>query len=90
MEDEPSEEELVFNLEDIDMSDLVIDESGAAKEKAARPEDTTLDLEDFLNEGKGDDGGIPMDLTMEDIDLGDDNDKDEPDKKSGNPPDINR
>lgn len=88
LEDEPSEEELVFNLEDIDMSDLVIDESGAAKEKAARPEDTAVDLEDFLNEGKGDDGGPPMDLTMEDLDLGDDGDKDEPDKKSGDLPDI--
>lgn len=88
MEDEPSDEELVFNLEDIDMSDLVIDESGASKEKAARPEDTALDLEDFLNEGKGDDEGIPMDLTMEDIDLGDDSEKDEPDKKSGNLTDI--
>ena len=88
LEDEPSEEELVFNLEDIDMSDLVIDESGAAKEKAARPEDTALDLEDFLNEGKGDDAGIPMDLTMEDIDLGDDRDKEEANKKSGDLPDL--
>jgi hypothetical protein len=88
LEDEPSEEELVFNLEDIDMSDLVIDESGAAKEKAARPEDTALDLEDFLNEGKGDDEGPPMDLTMEDLELGDESDKDAPDKKSGKLPDL--
>jgi len=73
-EDEPSEEEMVFNLEDIDMSDLVIDEPGGEGEDAARPEDTALDLEDFLSSGKGsdDDAGVPMDLTMEDIDLADD------------------
>jgi hypothetical protein len=89
LEDEPSEEELVFNLEDIDMSDLVIEESGGTKEKSAKPEDTALDLEDFLREGKkGDDAGIAMDLTMEDIDLGDDSDKDKQDKKSGDLPDI--
>jgi len=88
-EDEPSEEEMVFNLEDIDMSDLVIEEAGGADEEAGRPEDTALDLEDFLSSGKGSDGnaGIPMDLTMEDIDLGDD-EQHKQDKKSGNPPDI--
>jgi hypothetical protein len=71
-EDEPSEEEMIFNLEDIDMSDLVIEGAGGAEEEAGRPEDTALDLEDFLSMDKGSDAGIPMDLTMEDIDLGDD------------------
>jgi hypothetical protein len=83
-EDEPSEEEMIFNLEDIDMSDLVIDEPGGTEEEAGRPEDTALDLEDFLSGGKGSDSGIPMDLTMEDVELGDD----EQDKKSADQPDI--
>lgn len=86
-EDEPSEEEMVFNLEDIDMSDLVIEEAGGAEEEAGRPEDTTLDLEDFLSGGKGSDAGIPMDLTMEDIDLGDD-EQDKHGKKPASPPDL--
>ncbi|MBU4263175.1 MAG: hypothetical protein KKC76_15070 [Proteobacteria bacterium] len=86
-EDEPSEEEMVFNLEDIDMSDLVIDESGGAEGEADRPEDTTLDLEDFLSGGQVSDAGAPMDLTMEDIDLrGEEQDKQ--DKKSDELPDI--
>ncbi|MCJ7600373.1 MAG: hypothetical protein MUO63_02595, partial [Desulfobulbaceae bacterium] len=83
-EDEPSDEEMVFNLEDIDMSDLVIDEPGGTEEETGRPEDTALNLEDFLSSGKGRDSGIPMDLTMEDVDLGDD----EQDKKSADQPDI--
>ncbi len=87
-EDEPSEEEMVFNLEDIDMSDLVIDGAGDAEEEAERPEDTTLDLEDFLSVGKGSDAGVPMDLTMEDINLEDDEEQDKQDKKSADLPDI--
>jgi hypothetical protein len=83
-EDEPSDEEMVFNLEDIDMSDLVIDEPGGTEEETGRPEDTALNLEDFLSSGKGSDSGIPMDLNMEDVDLGDD----EQDKKSADLPDI--
>jgi len=83
-EDEPSDEEMVFNLEDIDMSDLVINEPGGTEEETGRPEDTALNLEDFLSSGKGRDSGIPMDLTMEDVDLGDD----EQDKKSAGQPDI--
>ena len=87
-EDEPSEEEMVFNLEDIDMSDLVIDGAGGAEEEAGRPEDTALDLEDFLSVGKGSDAGIPMDLTMEDINLEDDEEQDKQDKKPEDLPDI--
>ncbi|MFH1217869.1 MAG: hypothetical protein V1706_15350 [Pseudomonadota bacterium] len=51
LEDEPEENEMVFNLEDIDMDDLLITENGGGKK--GRPEDTAVDLEDFLNEGKG-------------------------------------
>lgn len=72
LENEPAEEEMVFNLEDIDMSDLVIEEQGGAQDATDRPEETALDLEDFLSEGKKDEGGIPMNLSMDDIDLGDD------------------
>ncbi|MCK9295435.1 MAG: hypothetical protein M0P70_10160 [Desulfobulbaceae bacterium] len=87
-EDEPSEEEMVFNLEDIDMSDLVIEGAGGAEEEAGRPEDTALDLEDFLSVGKGSDAGVPMDLTMEDINLDDDEEQDKHDKKPADLPDI--
>lgn len=85
-EGEPPEEEMVFNLEDIDMSDLVIDESGAKEEEAGRPEDTALDLEDFLSGGKGNDADAPMDLTMEDLDLGDEDPG--KDKKAKDRPDL--
>jgi hypothetical protein len=84
-EDEPSEEEMIFNLEDIDMSDLVIEGAGGAEEEAGRPEDTALDLEDFLSMDKGGDAGIPMDLTMEDIDLGDDEQDGQGKKSPGSP-----
>lgn len=50
LDDEPEGNDLVFNLEDIDMDDLLIPANGAGKK--GRPEDTALDLEDFLNEGK--------------------------------------
>lgn len=50
LDDEPVTDDQVFNLEDIDMADLVIEDNGAGRK--SRPEDTALDLEDFLNEGK--------------------------------------
>ena len=74
-DDEPAEDEMVFNLEDIDMSDLVI-EDGAGQEVGPPPseEDVALDLEDFLAED-GDNAAeaqlddIPMDLSLEDGEL---------------------
>lgn len=75
LEDEPEEDEMVFNLEDIDMSDLVIEE-GVSQEGGSVPagEDAAHDLEDFLADG-GDGSAelqlddIPMDLSLEDGEL---------------------
>jgi hypothetical protein len=87
-EDEPREEEMVFNLEDIDMSDLVIDSPRQGKIQPGRPEELILDLEDFLSSDKSDEKtGIPMDLSMEHIDLLDD-DQEGTDKKLVNLPNI--
>lgn len=78
-EDEPQEEDLVFNLEDIDMSDLVIDSSKQGEEEGDYQEDLALDLEDFLDPASSKNPGIPMDLSMEDMDFvnayGDNKDK---------------
>lgn len=62
--EEPAEEEMVFNLEDIDMSDLVIEESAESSDDTVEP---TQNLEKYLaegeEEGEGDD--VPMDLSLE-------------------------
>ncbi len=62
LEDEPADEDMVFNLEDIDMSDLVIEDEDSSEVS----EESAIDLENFLNEGGDSDGKIPMDLSLED------------------------
>ncbi len=87
LEDEPLEDEMVFNLEDIDMSDLVIEEGD---DSAPSGDEVALDLENFLEDG-GEAGeeeleDVPMDLNLEDGELvpgernlsQDDNDQDLP------------
>ena len=58
LDDEPSDDELVFNLEDIDESDLVIDED------IEEPGDEGQDAS-----GPSEKGPVPMDLAMEDGEL---------------------
>lgn len=69
IEDEPTDEDMVFNLEDIDMSDLVIEEDeleNSSPEKST--EESALDLEGFLSSDEGLDD-LPMDLSLDDGDL---------------------
>lgn len=84
-DDEPEDEDMVFNLEDIDMSDLVIEESKDSAE--GPPEDSTLGLENYLNAGGDDEedkSPPPMDLTLEDGELT----KEEDEEKGGDLPEI--
>lgn len=56
LDDEPTDDEIVFNLEDIDESDLIIDESEGEIEEASETEPSK-------------DDSIPMGLAMEDGEL---------------------
>ncbi|MBW1791835.1 MAG: hypothetical protein JRJ14_06155 [Deltaproteobacteria bacterium] len=56
LDDEPTDDEIVFNLEDIDESDLIIDEDEAEKEEPSETESP-------------EDDSIPMELAMEDGEL---------------------
>ena len=56
LDDEPKDDEIVFNLEDIDESDLIIDEDEGEKEEASETEPP-------------EDDSIPMELAMEDGEL---------------------
>lgn len=61
--EEPAEEEMVFNLEDIDMSDLVIEESAETSDDTMEP---TQNLEKYLAEGEEEErDDVPMDLSLE-------------------------
>ena len=56
LDDEPTDDEIVFNLEDIDESDLIIDEDEAEKEEPSETESP-------------EDDSVPMELAMEDGEL---------------------